>query len=86
MDDLTRIVEAKASSWSEADKVLAETIAIDIADLTQRSISGATVPPEEWALAKAAVKNLGAGAAVDGAAVFREWLGLVFSGLSSAIL
>lgn len=86
LDELTHLLETKAASWPDADKVIAESVAIDIAELTHRSASGVPVPDEEWAVAKASIANLGAGAAVDGAAIFREWLGIVLAVVGGAVL
>lgn len=86
LGDLTSILERRARAWSEADRVLAETIALDIAALTQRSVMGRAVPDEEWAQVRASIANLASGSASDGAMVFREWVQTVFAGLAAAIL
>lgn len=84
--DLNAILARWADSWSEADRALAETVALDITIMTQRSTMGMVVPEEEWATIRASIANLGAGAAVDGGAVFREWVRTVFAGLAKAVL
>lgn len=86
LGDLNAILARRAGAWSESDRVLAETVALDIAHLTQRSVEGRAVPEAEWVQVRAAIANLGAGAAVDGAAVFREWVQAVFAGIAAAVL
>lgn len=86
LGNLNSILARRAADWTEADRAIAETVALDIATLTQRSTMGRAVPDAEWAQVRASVANLGAGAAADGAAVFREWVQTVFAGIAAAVL
>lgn len=86
LGDLQAILARRARNWSEADLALAETIALDIATMTQRSAMGRVVPDEEWAQVRASIANLASGAASDGGVVFREWVQTVFASLAAAVL
>lgn len=86
LGNLQAILARRAADWSEADLALAESVAQDLIILTERSTMGMSVPEPEWAAVRASVANLGAGAAADGAAVFREWVQTVFAGIAAAVL
>ena len=75
LDILKETIAEKSADWSEEDKTLAITISTDLAGLFAREAAGEDVPDEELDMAKAAARNIAAGAA------FTEALGRVLNQL-----